>query len=588
MRITEVPSEVDIHSYEGLTRLFRFGIHLRNNEADRTALALTEGRFGLPPYLPEARGALEDTVRHLDGLESDVRFEKVCALIAAASAKSDILTDDLRRELSRLTASHDIVRFSFVPAILPCLWHAKVARASRRVTYPMYAVRYAGIGSDVHLIAFASLYLNLPIYAETNLPWDPDTIFDDNEPNTELPDIEVTFPPAELRLQDGPHLEESLRKSELPRVVDRGKLDIESAMLEYLCNAHRSALAFVSANFISSTKQSRLKVRQNLLKQERIRRIAELTTTVPPMVSIQLGRPGELNGTVKMVSTDDIESFSEAGFHGGKHHGKSGLISIDEIRTSGDNLTPKRYLAKGPAGGRSIADVFSNIQTPSKYRLADLFEVIRPKTTKNNSTGDGEIDELRPSDIRESGDLSGTFRKITLRDTVKSGLQEQKLNAGDLIFAHRGPVGRIGYVTKDDIQNGVLWAAQSLLIIRPRKQKSGRGASPYCDPRALFMYLLAPKVRSHWLKVAIGDRSPSIPIGEVERFGLPENLILQAKPKTAGRSPKNRQLDSSVDVIIAEFEARQRHMENIRELEEKIVSGIDHVWNTAWAKSPEN
>jgi hypothetical protein len=28
-------------------------------------------------------------------------------------------------------------------------------------------------------------------------------------------------------------------------------------------------------------------------------------------------------------------------------------------------------------------------------------------------------------------------------------------------------------------------------------------------------------------------------------------------------------------------------MENIRELEKKIASGIDHTWETAWAKSLE-
>ncbi|KEJ89150.1 restriction endonuclease subunit S [Sulfitobacter donghicola] len=587
MQSTEIPSEVDIHSYEGLTRLFRFGVNLRNNEADRAALALTEGRFGLPAYIPKARGALEDTARHLDHLGSEAKFEKVCALIATASTKMNTLTDDLCRELSILTASQDIVRFSFAPAILPCLLHAKAAKASRRVTYPMYAIRYAGIGPDVHLMAFASLFLNLPIYTEKNPPWDPDTIFDDGVPNTELPDIEITFPPAEFRLQDKLDLEESVRKSKLPRVVDRGKLDLESTMIDYLCAAHRYAFAFVSESFASSTKQSRLKARQNLLKEMRVRRVAELTTTMPPMIMIEFGRPGESVETVKIVSTDDVENFCEAGFLVRERPGKSGLVSIEEIQISGDNLAPKRYLAKGPAGGRSIADAFANIRKPLKYRLADLFEVIRPKTTKSNPTGEEEINELRPSDIHESGDLSGTFRKIALRDTVTIGLQEQRIKAGDLLFAHRGPVGRVGYVTKQNIQNKHLWAAQSLLIIRPRKQKSGRGPRPHCDPRVLFMYLLSPKVRNHWVELAIGDRSPSIPIGEVERFGLPENLILQTKPKKADPSQKEARLESHIDVIIAEFEARQRHMASIQELEKKITSGINHVWETAWAKSLE-
>lgn len=183
-----------------------------------------------------------------------------------------------------------------------------------------------------------------------------------------------------------------------------------------------------------------------------IRRIEELTATKPQMLLIELDRPSEFNETVKMLTTDDVESFSEAGFLGRERPSKSGLVAIEEIKNSGDNLNPKRYLAKGPSGGRSLGQLFRNIQTPSKHRLADLFEIVRPKTTKDNPTGRVGISEVRPSDIAKNGDLSGASRQIQVSQTTKDSLLDQKIKAGDILFAHRGPIARAAYVTQADVE----------------------------------------------------------------------------------------------------------------------------------------
>lgn len=582
MSALEIPSEVDVHSFEGLTRLFRFGTSRRDNEADRNALELTEARFGLPTYDPEVQGALEDAVKHLEKLGSAQRFEKVCVLIAAASDQLNLLDLEVTNDLIRISNANEIVRFSFAPTILLCLQHAKAVQISRTKTHPTYAIRYAGIGSDVELMAFASLFLNLPIYVEVNPPWDPDALFDNEEPNSEPPDIEITFPPAELRAETAPHLEKSVRRSQLPRAVDRGRYDLESVMLEYLSDARSSALAFVSEALISSTRQSRLKIRQSLLERMRIRRVVELTTITPHMILIELGPPDEFNKTIRMMSTDAVDRFTGTVSREKEIRGKSELITVGEIRAAGDSLAPRRYLSKGPAGGSSIGALFTNNYTPTKHRLADLFEIIRPKTTRDDPVGKLRINELRPGDISENGGLSGAYRSINVKLALEAGLLEQKIKAGDILFAHRGPVGRVSYVSDADMEAGDMWAAQSLLIFRLRKQTSGKSGHPYCDPRVLFMYLLTSEVRDSWVKLAIGDRSPAIPIGEVERFGLPENLLLSKKPKKDAGTVDAVASDIYSDLILAEFKVRQANLLKVRELEASMEEGLDRVWHTAW------
>lgn len=583
MREATIPSEVDIHSYEGLTRLFRFGIELKDDHVQRNALALAQNRFGLPSYNPEARGALEDAVRHLDRLKAEDRFEKVFDLIAAANDRQKRLDPELSDELVRISSNHKVVRFSFSPAILPCLRHAQTRKMSRASRSDKYATRYAGIGSDVKLVAFASLFLNIPVYAEVNPPWDPDVLFDNEEPNFEPPDVEITFPPESFRIEDAPHLEKSVRKSQIPRAVDRGKYDLESVMLEYLSDAPGSALAFVSQNFVLSTRQACLKTRQQLLHRLRIKRVAELTNTDPPLTVIELSQQDDYNENIEMLSTNAVKSFLDSQYHKREIRGVFERVAVMDISSAGDSLNPTRYLANGPTGGHDVNKILKNKYTPTKYKLVDLFEIIRPKATKDDPVGKLRINEVRPSDISEFGDLSVSSRTIHVKLSSELGLLEQKIKAGDILFAHRGPIGRVAYINQASVEASDIWAAQSLLIFRPRKQLSGRGKHPFCDPRVLFMYLSTQEVRDRWNQLAVGDRSPAIPIGEIERFGLHKNLLMTRKHGRFGAVEGVLETDRYSRLIIAEFEARQANLVKIRVLEAAMKSGLDRTWNLSWS-----
>ncbi len=284
-----------------------------------------------------------------------------------------------------------------------------------------------------------------------------------------------------------------------------------------------------------------------------------------------------------MVSADTVHRFTGMELYQRNLRGKSDVVAVDEILAAGGSLAPSRYLGDGPTGGRSLSDHFQNTYKPTRHRLADFFEIIRPKTTKSDPVGTLLLREVRAGDLTENGEISGASRQINIRATLESGLEEQLLKPGDVLFAHRGPVGRVAYVNGSEVDASKVWAAQSLLIFRPRRSTPAKDGLHYCDPRVLFMYLLTAKVRSSWSKLAIGDRSPAIPIGEIERFGLPNNLLLPKKTK----EPINATLppENYTAVMVAAFKDRQIKLAEIRDIEADMAEGLNQVWETAWSKS---
>lgn len=557
---------------------------MRDKDEDRAALRGLEKRFGLAAYEPQFRGALEDFCRHLAGLGDNQRFAEVCTLISSVIGDEQTLDEELVDELLRISNNERVVRFSFAPCLLPCLLHAQKKRAPQRKSHAGYEIRYAGVGLDKELMAFASFYLNLAIYTESNPPWEPDALFENGEPNSEPPDLEISFPPTDFRLHNAPHLEARVRASKLPRAVDRGKYDLESVMLAYLCESDASALVFTSESFLSSTKQSRLLTRQHLLDLLRIRKVTELKVTQPHRFLIELGPSRHENEAIQMAAAGSVHQLTRTAPKRSQNGRTKALISVDEIRSAGDSLKPARYLAVGPTGGRDFAEQMNNISYSTKYRLADFFEITRPKTTKNDPVGTFAISEMRAGNISANGEILGALRKINVRSTLAVGLEEQVIKLGDILFAHRGPIGHVAYVTDAIASETKMWAGQTLLIFRARKKNSGDRSTKYCDPRVLFMYLLAPDVRASWSKFTTGDRSPAIPIGQIESFSLPENLILPKKPKQVISPISSTAPLGYTDLILSEFQDRQKKLMALCEIQKNMDHGLDRVWEAAWTK----
>lgn len=582
MRQMEVPSEIDTGSVEGLTRLFRFAVGARKNAKNHASLRRLESRFGLSPYVPVFRGALEDFVRQMDELEHSQRFTAVCDLISGALSDADKLGDELVAELLGKSCETPITRFSFTPAILPCLLHAR-EKLQRQGRTGGGETRYAGVGSDRDLVAFASLFLGLPVYTETNPPWDLDQVFDDGEPNFESPDLEIAFPPAKFNSDNAPHLEASVRASGLPRAVDRGKYDLESVMLAYLCEAEGAALAFTTVDFLASTKQSRLITRQHLLEMERVSQVTELSIPQRRLFALEISKTGDPNEVIRMVVTNVVKDLIHPPLGRSPFRPKMMVVSVNDIRSAGGSLKPSRYHAMGPIGGSNLRQRLGNVSRPPKHKLIDFFEVIRPKTTRKDPVGTLELHEVRAGNISRNGEIVGLLSRVAVRSTLEGGLEEQVIKPGDILFAHRGPIGRVAYVTEANAQGGKIWASQTLMIFRARKRSSNDRVTLYCDPRVLFMYLLTSDVQESWSKVATGDRSPAIPIGQIESFVLPGNLLFPEKPNRRIAEGNSASVSGCIDLILSEFQNRQNDLKILHEVQEGMNDGLARVWDAAWA-----
>ena len=148
----------------------------------------------------------------------------------------------------------------------------------------------------------------------------------------------------------------------------------------------------------------------------------------------------------------------------------SGNISYDVIYDTGHSFLPARYFSKGPSGGRGIVGKARNHFEAKTFKLVDVFDVIRPKSTKNDPAGSLEIQELRAGNITSVGGIEGDLRHITVRPTKGPSLEAQIIKEGDILFAHRGPIGRVAYVADTDLDRIGLWASQTLLRLKFQMQ----------------------------------------------------------------------------------------------------------------------
>jgi hypothetical protein len=574
-----------VQTVAGLTGLFRYALRTGRKKSVRKALDRLEKRLLLQPYQPQLTGTLNDQIHELHSMGENERFSWVYNRIWDALSHSERLADEVVRDIVKSVGPDDAVRFSFAPALLPCLRYAQIQRFNGRGIFRPYAIRYSGVGKDVHLIAFASLFLGLSIYVESRAPWSPEPEIDLSETNEiEWPDVEVSFPPPQLAAADYPDFEHSIRQSQIPRAVDRGRYAIECIMLGYLERQSSRAVVFVSKNLISSTRQSCLRTRQSLISSGRVARVTELTEQSSVAFAgadhfVELNHSKIEQHEIWMTRAKKISQVLGGDVPTRQLISKSQRVPPKDIEAAGHTFAPNRYIANSRGDGGGILVAFRDLSNPTNSRLADYFEIIRPKATKHDPVGEFDLWEVRASNLSGFGEIEGTYRHLTVRQAKMEAIAEQKVRKDDILFAHRGPIGRVSYVRDAPQVGHELWASQSLMIIRQKARKAS--SKFYCDRKALFLYLLNEGVRHSWSIVAVGDRSPAIPIGEIERRGLPNNLITEVKRL---RSTKILGDDNGIDSLIkAEFQAYEECIADMNEAKRALHDSLERVMAAAKA-----
>lgn len=96
--------------------------------------------------------------------------------------------------------------------------------------------------------------------------------------------------------------------------------------------------------------------------------------------------------------------------------------------------------------------------------------------------------------------------------------------------------------------------------------------------------MLTPDVQRSWRGLAIGDRSPAIPIGQIESFRLPENLLLPNKPRQTALPIGSTPARNYTEILLAEFQLRQNKLKELSLIQSSMNEGLDRVWKASWSK----
>lgn len=584
MNVVGILREAGLLTIDGLADVFRHGILRKKIPTISANLRLTEERFEVATLDLTQLGLLNDVTDFLSRMEKDSQFATVCKLIAAAIDDDKWLELSVAKNIAVQAQVALCVRYSFEPAIHPCLLQAQLlaSDSGRTKTMKCFApIRYSGIGEDARLVAFAAMFLNLSIYAETGYPWELEQIVDEDEPVFDAPTLEISFPPAEFHQTFDEDLEKSLKKCGIPGVIAHKKYQIESAIVDYIAGRSVEALAFISEGFLTSGRLAPAKTKLDLLDQQCVSTVTEL---IPSTIDrdakmrfvIVFEAESSRYDTIVMERSANFPHFGAWRKELPNKIGVRNRVSTSGIRREKATLLPARYLTKGPMGNLSSGDW----RTPSRYQMIDLFRVIRPKTTRHVPGETLNINEVRAGDITDQGEIYGRLRQITVRDNQRQSLDQQRIRAGDILFTHKGPVGRVTFITEETVEPSghARWAGQSLLILRARKRTSDEKHLPTCDPRVAYMYLLTQRVRHWWIDTANGGRSPAIPIMQVEAFALPDRLLQQNEPRAEIGEANLRNAEYQ-EQVLAQFEARAKLIAQTNDLRATMQTGLENVWN---------
>ena len=141
----------------------------------------------------------------------------------------------------------------------------------------------------------------------------------------------------------------------------------------------------------------------------------------------------------------------------------SGLRSAEDVLKMKCNLDVKRYV-RSPASIR-FDDVLAKFKT---RRLGDIVQIIGCQSIKNDDNmwlENDTVNEIGAKNIDQYGRIDETkgYNRIKPFGKDFDMVRKQKLNAGDIIIAVKGSVGKCAYI---DIKNSDYVANNSFVILR--------------------------------------------------------------------------------------------------------------------------
>ena len=175
-------------------------------------------------------------------------------------------------------------------------------------------------------------------------------------------------------------------------------------------------------------------------------------------------------------------------------------VSFEEIQKNKYCLTPSRYVLSEEERKAQQQILKGNI------KLGDIAEFYRAQMTKPENEGNTFF-EVSASDINPVGFVENPGKQILLSKDVSE--LKNALKKGDIIFAIKGSVGKVGIVTEERDN----WLVnQSFVIIRIKK--------PEWPVEFVFRQLKSTAMRLYIQSKTIGSVIPSLTMAELKDLPL--------------------------------------------------------------------
>jgi type I restriction enzyme M protein len=223
-------------------------------------------------------------------------------------------------------------------------------------------------------------------------------------------------------------------------------------------------------------------------------------------------------------------------------------VRPEQVCSNDFNLEVGRYVLDDAA--QKLEQILANLPL---MKLGEHVEIIRSRQHSTSSSGVA-VQEVQASDIPDFGAIVSAS-KDSLFDLDSPKAKTYFLQAGDILLAIKGSVGKVGIVPEAPPAGEGGWVAgQSFVVLRSMKNAS-------YEPKALLVYLRSEIGQALLSRLVVGASMPTIQLTSLKDLGIPS--ITQEAMSTAAE--------------ILEYEVQiQKEIQQLRSKQASLASAL---WN---------
>lgn len=296
-------------------------------------------------------------------------------------------------------------------------------------------------------------------------------------------------------------------------------------------------------------------IRQLLIKNNWLEAVVSLpggtlSSTAIPVSVLVIDKNRAENDPVVFFDTADIGNLEEqhesiSNMVNSRKPAQHGVLSsCNAIRDNDYDLSFNRYKL-GPATAQLG-------RMENTVALDTLAVIIRAQSIKaEGEEGDPLLEvfhEAAVRDITESGQLGMPEKQITVGTKLQRRAENQRLQAGDILLAVKGSVGRVAFVGDDCEPDWI--AGQAFLIIRP---KSNHVSTSY-----LYRYLSSELIKAYLNEMSTGSAMTILKAADVTEIPVP-----------LPQADELARIEQVHGTIMAEYQAIQEHRKRLVQLEQQ-------------------